>query len=74
MCLQVTGTGTSTHLTKKENKMTDNENAKDGHETTAFEEFWQWKESQGISDEEDDWLPWWECFWAGYKTYQKGME
>lgn len=48
----------------------------EAHEVNAFEEFWQWKNSLNdpISDNEDDWIPYWECFWAGYKESQKGME
>ncbi len=36
------------------------------NEAAAFEEFWAWKGDEGIGEHEDDWLPWWECFLAGY--------
>lgn len=37
------------------------------NEAAAFEEFWSWKDNQGIGADEEDWRPWWECFWVGYK-------
>ena len=56
----------STHSTKKEKEM--DKDTLEGHEATAFEEFWLWRRENGISSCEADWIPWWECFWAGYET------
>ena len=44
------------------------------HEAAAFEEFWQWREVSGIGDQEEDWSPWWKCFWAGYQYASQGNQ
>ena len=33
---------------------------------SAFAKFWLWKNDAGITDYEDDWRPWWDCFLKGY--------
>ena len=43
------------------------DNDKSEHEIVAFEKFWSWKDNEGIGEDQEDWMPWWECFWAGYK-------
>lgn len=42
------------------------------HKAAAFEEFWQWRETNGIGDQEEDWSLRWECFWAGYQYASQG--
>lgn len=33
----------------------------------VLEAFKEWGKERGIGEDPEDWLPWWECFLAGYE-------
>jgi len=42
-------------------------------ETHDWDGFCQWAESEGVGlEQEDDWLPWWNCWVAGYNAAMNG--
>ena len=34
----------------------------------GWKAFERWANDNGIQDDPDDWVPWWECWKAGYKA------
>ena len=36
------------------------------HKVAAFEKFWEFRETEGIGEDEEDWKDWWACFLEGY--------
>lgn len=36
-------------------------------------DFCEWADEHGIGEDTEDWMPWWECWYAGYASAYANM-